>query len=346
MRIGAREVGSGAPCYIIAEIGMAHDGDEAIAHAMIDAAAACGVDAVKFQTHIAAAESTLREPFRKPGLLPDATRYEYWKRTEFTQAQWEALAIHCADAGVEFLSSPFSVEAAELLADLHMRAWKIASGEVDDEPLLAFVEQLRQPVILSTGLSTVDDTARLVRRFRGHSCEVAVLQCTTEYPTSPESIGLNMFRAYRARCGCPVGLSDHSGTVFAGLAAVAACSAELVEVHIVLDEKMPGPDSRASLTPAQLCDLVAGVRFVEAALLSEVSKEELSEEQQALAKTFGRSVVVARDVPAGRMLTRADLAAKKPGGGIDSSRIEALVGRQICVPLAADDLVTDETLLP
>lgn len=339
MKLGNKDIGAGHPCCVVAEVGMGHDGSISIAHAMIDVAARAGADAVKFQTHIAAAESTPLELFRKPGSLPDATRHDYWLRTEFTTEEWSGLAAHTRSAGLEFLSSPFSVEAAHMLASIGMPAWKIASGEIGNEPLLDYVGSTGQPVILSTGLSTIDETESLVRRFQGKGCPSVVLHCTTEYPCRPESINLGIMDVYRRRLGCPIGFSDHSGQTYAGLAAVAAYAADVVEVHVVLCSEMPGPDTRASLTPQQLSDMIEGVRFIEAALQGAQSKDVLTDEQRVLRAMFGRSVVAAHPLSEGSVLGLADLAAKKPAGGLPADKMGELVGRRLKRSLGQDEIV-------
>lgn len=341
MRIGSADIGPGHPCYVVAEVGMGHDGSISIAHALIDVVARSGANAVKFQTHVAAAESTKREPFRKPGSLPDASRYDYWLRTEFTQGEWWDLAAHARAAGLEFLSSPFSVEAAQMLASLGMSAWKIASGEIANEPLLEYVADSGMPVVISTGLSTIGETETLVRRLEAVGCAAAVLQCTTEYPCPPETLNLGIMDEYRSRLGCPVGLSDHSGQIYAGIAAVAAYAADLLEVHVALCADMPGPDTRASLTSAQLRHLVEGVRFVEAALNSANAKDALSDEQRLLRDVFGRSVVAAHPMSGGHVLSLGDLAAKKPAGGLPADRMRELVGRRLRRGLHEDEILLE-----
>ena len=277
---------------------MAHDGSLGLAHAFIDAIAAAGADAVKFQTHIAAAESTPAEPFRVQFSQQDATRCDYWLRTAFTAEQWRSLAEHCAGRGVTFLSSPFSPEAVDLLDTLGMSAWKVGSGEVGDTQLLDRMAATRKPVILSSGMSPLAEIDTAVERVRRAGVEVAVMQCTTAYPCPPERVGLNMIPVLRARYGCPVGLSDHSGTMYAGLAA-ATLGIELFEVHATMNRAMFGPDVPASVTLDELRQLVEGIRFIERMRASPVEKDALAVEMQPLRDIFTRSVVARTDLPAG-----------------------------------------------
>ncbi len=326
---------------MLAEIGQAHDGSLGAAHAYIDAVAEAGADAVKFQTHIAAAESTPGEPWRVEFSRQDATRYEYWRRMELTRAQWRGLHDHAGERGLVLLSTPFSLEAVELLDELPVPAWKVGSGEVGNEPLLARMAATGRPVLLSSGLSTWSELDAAVATVRSHGAPVAVLQCTTAYPCPPERLGLNLLGPMRQRYRCPVGLSDHSGTVFAGLAA-AALGAHLLEVHVTFSRRCFGPDVPASVTPEELSEIVRGVRFVHAALSHPQTKDELPDDLAALRKVFAKSVVAAHALPAGHCLETADLALKKPGTGIAAGRLPELVGRRLRRAVEANTLLSDD----
>ncbi|MDO8753626.1 MAG: N-acetylneuraminate synthase family protein, partial [Anaerolineales bacterium] len=207
-------------CMIVGEVAQSHDGSLGTAHAFIDAIARAGADAVKFQTHIASAESTPQEPWRVKFSKQDASRYDYWKRMGFTPEQWQGLADHAREKGLIFLSSPFSIEAVDLLENIGMPAWKVASGEVSNKQLMNRMLQTGKPILLSSGMSTLDEIDDAVAFIRRKDVEYAVLQCSTAYPCSPEKIGLNLIPQLRERYGCAVGLSDHSGTIYPGLAAV------------------------------------------------------------------------------------------------------------------------------
>jgi N-acetylneuraminate synthase len=336
---------STARCLIIAEVAQAHDGSLGLAHAFVDAVAAAGADAVKFQTHIAAAESTPAEPFRVAFSRQDTTRYDYWKRMEFTEAQWRGLAEHARGRGLLFLSSPFSLEAAELLLRAGVPMWKIASGEVANLPLFERLAATGLPILLSTGLSPLAEIDAAVGRIRARGLPLTVLQCTTAYPCPPEQVGLNLIPFFRERYGCAVGLSDHSGTIYPGLAA-AVLGIEVLEVHVTLSREMFGPDGPASVTTAELRQLVEGVRFVETMRANPVDKDALAAGLAPLRDLFTRSVVARRDLPAGAVLAEADLAAKKPGTGIPAGRLPQVVGRRLRRALAADSLLGPDDLEP
>jgi N-acetylneuraminate synthase len=338
-----RLVGAGQPCLVIAEIAQAHDGSLGTALAYVEAVARAGAGAVKFQTHIADAESTPGEPFRVRFSRQDATRYDYWKRMEFTESQWRELADCARRHGLLFLSTPFSFEAIELLERLEMAAWKVGSGEVTNLPMLERMAATGRPILLSSGMASWEDLDRAVEIIGRHATPLAVLQCTTAYPCPPEKIGLNVLAQLRERFGCPVGLSDHSGTIFASLAA-ASLGANLLEVHTVFSRECFGPDVAASVTTGELAQLVEGVRFIEQALAHPVEKQAAAAEMADLRAMFGKSVVAAVDLPAGHKLRLGDLALKKPGTGIPAARLEEVVGRQLKRPVAANALLAEENL--
>ena len=330
-------------CLIVAEVAQTHDGSLGTAHAYIDAVARTGADAIKFQTHIADAESTPSEPWRVKFSPQDATRYEYWKRMEFTAGQWAGLAAHAAERGLVFLSSAFSPEAVDLLNDLGMVAWKIGAGEITNLPMIARMAATGKPVLLSTGMSSWEDTDRAVACVREYNAPVVVLQCTSMYPCPPSNLGLNVMTEIRSRYGCPTGLSDHSGTIFAGLAA-ATLGASMIEVHVAFSRECFGPDVPASVTTAELAQLVSGVRFIEEAVANPVNKETAAEQLAPLRQMFGKSVVAGRNLSAGHRLTESDLAVRKPGTGIPPYRMAAVVNRVLTQDVPANQPILEQYL--
>lgn len=338
--IADRTIGTGSPCFIIAEVAQAHDGSLGAAHAYIDAVAKTGADAIKFQTHIASAESTAAEPFRVKFSKQDATRYDYWKRMEFTADQWAGLAQHAADQKLIFMSSAFSIQAVELLEKLGMPAWKVGSGEISSLPMLERMAATRKPVLLSNGLadwSTLDRSVELVKR---NGAPLGLFQCTTAYPCPPEKIGLNVMDELRARYDCQVGLSDHSGKIFAGIAA-ATLGANLFEAHIVFSRECFGPDTPASMTTDEFKQLVEGIRFVETALGTAIDKDASATELAELRKIFGKSVVAAKNLPKGHQLASADLEIKKPGSGIPAAELKNVIGRILVRDVDRDQLLAE-----
>ncbi|MGH9256190.1 MAG: N-acetylneuraminate synthase family protein [Vicinamibacterales bacterium] len=330
-------------CFIIGEVGLAHDGSLGCAHAFIDAVARAGADAVKFQTHIATAESTPAEPFRVTFSRQDASRYDYWKRMEFTESQWQGLADHARELNLVFLSSPFSVEAVDLLTRVGMALWKVPSGEVGNVVLLDAMLATGRPILLSSGMSDMRELDAAVHRIRRAGVPLAVLQCTTAYPCPPERVGLNMIPHFRERYQCFVGLSDHSGTIYPGIAA-AAIGVEVVEVHVTMSRGMFGPDVPASITMEELRQLVDGVRFVEQMHAHPVDKDALALDMAPLRKIFTKSLVARTTLPAGTVLSEAHLAMKKPGTGIPAARMSEVVGRRLRRGLDADEQLRLEDL--
>jgi len=330
-------------CLIIGEVALTHDGSLGLAHAFIDAIAAAGADAVKFQTHIAAAESTLSEPFRVAFSRQDATRYAYWKRMEFSEEQWVGLATHARERGLLFLSSAFSVAAVEMLQRIGMPLWKVGSGESFNAELIDRMADTGAPVLLSTGMSTLGDIDAAVARVRTKGVPVGVFQCTTAYPCPPEKIGLNMLDVYRQRYGCWVGLSDHSATIFPGLAA-ATLGVDFIELHVTLSREMFGPDVPASVTTAELRQMVNGVRFIERMHANPVDKDAVAADAVPLRRIFTRSIVAARPLAAGAVIGREDLLLKKPGTGLPPERLNEIVGRTLRRAVEADALLAVEDI--
>lgn len=334
---------TGRGCIIIGEVAQTHDGSLGLAHAFVDAIASAGADAVKFQTHIAAAESTPGEPWRVKFSRQDASRYDYWRRMEFTEDQWRGLKEHAEDRGLLFLSSPFSLEAVALLARLGLEAWKVASGEISNLPLLEAMVTTGKPLLLSSGMSPLEELDAAVAIARRAAVPLAVMQCTSMYPCPPEKVGLGLLATYRERYGCPVGLSDHSGTMFPGLAA-ATLGCDVLEIHVALSRDMFGPDVPSSVTTTELRQLVDGVRFIEAMRAADVDKDAMAAELAPLRKLFTKSVVARTALPAGTVLRAEHLTTKKPGTGLPASRLPDLLGRRLRRDMAADALLAEEDL--
>jgi N-acetylneuraminate synthase len=313
---------------VIGEVGQAHDGSLGTAHAYIDAIADAGADAVKFQTHIADAESSADEPWRVKFSRQDVTRYDYWKRMQFTTEQWLGLKEHADERKLLFLSSPFSLEAVRLLSGLGIKAWKLASGEINNIPLVDAMVASQLPVLASTGMSTLNEIDQVVERLKASSGGFALLQCSSTYPTPPDRIGLNVVSELRDRYQCKVGLSDHSGTIFPSLAAV-TLGASIIEVHVVLSRKSFGPDVSSSVTDQELGDLVKGIRMIETALSSPVDKSKIPPDLVETKRTFGRSIVFERDLQAGHTLLVEDLSLKKPGNGLGAEHLTTIIGRKL-----------------
>jgi len=328
---------------LIAEIGQAHDGSLGMAHTYIDAAAKAGVTIVKFQTHIAAAESSIYEPFRIQFSSQDATRFDYWKRMEFTVDEWRELKQHCEEVGLEFMSSPFSNAAVDLLEIVGVKRYKVGSGEVTNFVLLEKIAQTGKPVILSSGMSSFAELDKTVQFLKSRNVEYSILQCTTAYPTSPEHYGLNVIQELKKRYQVPIGFSDHSSSIEACITAV-TLGAELLEFHIVFDKDSNGPDAKSSLTIAEATQLVKAVRTIELALKNPIDKNNNAQFTD-LKNIFEKSLAVNKDLKKGHLLTFNDLEAKKPKGyGIDAINFEHVIGKVLAKELAQWDFLNEEDL--
>lgn len=329
--------------FIIAEIGQAHEGSLGIAHSYVDALAGSGVDAVKFQTHIAQAESSSYEPFRVAFSYEDATRFDYWRRMEFTKEQWEGLKRHCEDVGLIFMSSPFSLAAVALLEEIGCDIYKVGSGEVSNHLLLDRLSATNKPLIISSGMSDLKEIEASVSRLAQSDSLFGLLQCTTAYPTLPHQWALGLIPQLRKQFNCRVGFSDHSGNIYACLGAV-ALGAQILEFHVCFDQRMFGPDSRASITISQVAMLTEGARQLHESLSCVKSKDDVRD-YVALKTIFGKSLAVNRDVKAGESITMDVLETKKPSGfGIPAMNYEFVIGKTLNRDLKAWDFLTESDL--
>jgi N-acetylneuraminate synthase len=262
---------------------------------------------------------------------------------EFSEEQWSGLKAHAEERGILFISSPFSLKAVELLERVGIAAWKIASGEINSNQIFERVAETGVPILLSTGMSSLDEIDRAVQQVKLHNLPLAVMQCTSAYPCPAEKIGLNMIPLFRERYDCAVGLSDHSGTPYPGLAA-STLGSDVLEIHVTFNRGMFGPDVRASVTTTELSQLVEGIRFIEKMLANPVDKELLAEETAPLRKMFMKSVVARIDLPVGTVLREEHLALKKPGTGFPAARLQELLGIRLKKSLKADQLLHESDL--
>lgn len=343
-RIGEKSIGPNSPCLVVGEVAQAHDGSLGAAHSFIDAIADAGADAVKFQTHIPEAESTPEEKFRVKVFSQDATRWDYWKRTGFSGAQWKELKAHSDERGLIFLSSPFSHEAVELLLGLGIKAWKVGAGEANNLPLIERMIESKLPIFLSTGMSYLSETDGAVGLIKRAGVPLLVYQCTTRYPCAPEHMGFNMIRAYIERYDVPVGFSDHSGRVCTAIAAHAQGASSL-EVHVTFSRKSFGPDVPASLIPEELAELVESLRLLEKAYAHPLDKDKETKELEGVRDLFTKSIVPREDVPAGTVLAPSNVAYRKPGTGIPAAEHRKVLGRKTARDLKANQLIAWEDLV-
>lgn len=312
--------------YIIAEIGNTHEGSVGLAKQFIRAAAECGVDAVKFQTHIFEAESLPNAP--NPPYFKDETRKQYFERTAFNLEQYITLKEFAEkECGVDFFSSPFSIEAVDLLLSAGIKTFKIPSGEVSNIPLLEYLADKADWVILSSGMSSWEELDSAVAVLKG-KCKLTVLQCTSEYPCLPQNAGLNVMLEIKERYQVPVGFSDHTLGVGVPVAAV-VLGATLVEKHFTLSKLMYGSDAKNSTEPHEFKQLVQDIRAVELAISHKINKDEKVNSLKEMKTIFEKSIVSARDLKSGEVITFSDLAYKKPGNGIPAATYQNILGKQL-----------------
>lgn len=320
--------------YIIAEIGNTHEGSLGLAKCMIKAAADCGVDCVKFQTHIFDAESLPSAP--NPPYFKDETRKEYFDRTAFTINEWKELKRYCEeDCGKDFISSPFSLEAVDLLDEVGIPSFKIPSGEVTNIPLLEHVAQKGKQVILSSGMNTWDELDEAVATLKNNGCtDLIILQCTSEYPCPPEKAGLNIMQEMADRYNVPVGFSDHTLGSAVPITAV-AMGACLVEKHFTLSKLAYGSDAKNSTEPNEFKQLVEDIRMAELAMNTKREKN-LDDGLKNMKTIFEKSIVAASDIAAGTTITKEHLAYKKPGDGIPAREYKSFIGKKLKQSVQAD----------
>jgi N,N'-diacetyllegionaminate synthase len=324
---------------IIAEIGSVHDGSIGNALKAVEAAASCGADVVKFQTHIAEAETLVDAPM--PSYFKGEPRMEYFRRTAFSLSQWQRIAKHSIEHGVRFLSSPFSLEAVDLLEEVGVDVYKIPSGEVSNIPLLERIAATGKMVYLSSGMSNWAEIDRAVAVLRGGG-PLTVMQCSSAYPCPPENVGLNVMLEMQRRYSVPVGFSDHTTGHAACISAV-ALGAVVIEKHFTFSRLMYGSDARNSMEPAEFKAFCAHVK--EAAVIRDNPVDKNNQEQYLeMKRIFEKSVVTSCAVAAGQVFQTTDLTFKKPGDGIPAARFRELLGRQTRHALLADHKITWEDL--
>ncbi|MHC4915118.1 MAG: N-acetylneuraminate synthase family protein [Planctomycetota bacterium] len=340
VKIGRRAVGAGRPVYVIAEAGSNHNRSLRVARKLIDAAAAAGADAVKFQTFSAEALYSKKTPkmrYLKEITPASQSVYAVLKGLELPRRWHAPLAAHCRKRGVDFLSTPFDEAAVDQLAAVGVPAYKIASFEINHIPLIRRAARAGKPMILSTGMADLADIRLALEACRGAgNRKVILMHCAIGYPPRFEDINLRAMVTMQREFGLPTGYSDHSRGHVATVAAV-ALGACCVEKHFTLSRRMKGPDHGYALEPGELAEMVAAVRNAGASMGSAVKK--CSAAERELHRLARRSLVAARDIPRGHKVTRADLAVKRPGFGIQPVEIGSLVGSTALRDVAEDDVL-------
>ncbi|MFW6146635.1 MAG: N-acetylneuraminate synthase family protein [Planctomycetota bacterium] len=354
VRIGQRQVGANGETYIIAEAGVNHNGDLSLALAMVEAAAAAGADAVKFQAFDA--ERLVTHAAGVAGYQPGSSQREMLARLQLHPEDFCAIAAQCAASGIDLLITPFGPDALEMVLSLDPRAVKVASTDITNHPFLEAIGATHLPVILSTGASNPDEIAAATDVLAGAGCgELVLLQCVSSYPTPPHEANLLAIRTLAERFGVPVGYSDHTTDLATGQLAVevGAC---VLEKHFTLDPTLAGPDQAFSLRPVELVAYIARARSATRGSLDETTLDAhergalgsgvkqvhpIEQDVRAVARS---SVTAAATIPAGTTITREMLTVKRPGGGIAPGEIDAVVGRVAAVDIDEDTTLTADML--
>ncbi len=342
--VAAREIGPGRRCFVIAEAGVNHNGELELARKLVDAAADVGADAVKFQTFdpetLAAADAP-KAAYQERGSTATNQR-DMLARLVLSEEAHRELQLRARDRGLIFLSSPFAEAQADFLDGLKIPAFKIPSGEVTNHPFLEHVARKKRPILMSTGMCTLDEVAAAVAVLRAAGDPpLALFHCVSSYPAQPRDSNLRAMETLRRAFDVPVGWSDHTPGVDVSVAAV-ALGADLIEKHLTLDRNLPGPDHAASLDIAGFAQLVRGVRAAESALGDGVKRPVSSE--KSIADVARKSLHYRASLPAGRALVAEDLIALRPGTGIAPSRLASLVGRRLARAVNALDRVEERDL--
>lgn len=329
--------------FIIAEAGVNHNGSLKIARKMVDAAAAAGCDAVKFQTfkasNVAVPDAKSAE-YRSGNCRKRLNQVEMLKLLELSRPEFAELFLYCRRKRILFISTPFDLESVDFLDSLDMRIFKISSGEITNKPLIARIAGKRKPIILSTGMSyphEIKEALRWIARVRGNTASVSLLHCVSEYPASPARMNLLAMRKIGEYFSLPFGLSDHTLGVEVAVAAL-ALGARIIEKHFTLSREMDGPDHKASIEPPELRGLVVALRNVEMAMGD--GKKKPTPEEMINRRIGRRSIVAACDIHRGERFSFDTITAKRPADGISAACWDSVIGKTARKDFKKDELIT------
>jgi N,N'-diacetyllegionaminate synthase len=345
VKIGNRLLGEGEPTFIVAEVGVNHNGSVVLAKKLIDAAQDAGADAVKiqaFKTEKIVTKYAEKTSYQKENTGSKKSQYDMLKKLELEDKEIEELCSYAKERNIVFFSSVFDKESVDLLNKLKVPAFKIASGEITNFPLLRYVAEKKTPIILSTGMSTVGEVEEALEVIREKgSVDIILLHCVTSYPAKTEEANLKVIDVWQNSFGLPIGFSDHTLGIAAPIAAV-ALGAVLIEKHFTLDKNMPGPDHRASLEPNEFKEMVDAIRDVEKALGDGVKK--LTEEEERIKKVVRRSIVAKVNISKGKVITEDMLDIKRPGTRLEPRYLNKVIGMKAKKDIKADELMTFDKL--
>lgn len=338
-------IGGNNPCFIIAEAGVNHNGNLNLAKKMIEVAARAGADAIKFQTFHAedvVLETAGKAEYQKKTTDADESQYSMIKKLELTESNFSDLAKFAHKKKIIFFSTPFDIRSVDVLERICVPAYKIPSGEINNHPLLSYIAQKHKPIIMSTGMATLDEihSAVTVLSESGAS-QIALLHCITSYPAKIEDLNLRVIQKLYDEFKVPTGFSDHSLGIIGSIAAV-SMGASIIEKHFTLDKTMEGPDNQASLDPEELCSLITGIRQIELAMGDGIKK--ITKEEMAIRNVARRSIVSLKDIPTGSVIDGTMIALKRPGTGIDPQFLDCVKGKRAKVIIEKNTIISWEML--
>ncbi len=346
VRIGDRLVGPGEPVFIVAEAGVNHNGQVDLGKKLIDLAKVSGADAVKFQTFSTEKVITKyaeKADYQKLATGPVESQFDMIKKLELSHEEFTELFNHAKKKNIFFLSSPFDRDSVDLLDNLRVPVFKVASGEITNFPLLQYIAGKKKPIILSTGMSTIEETRDAIDTIRKSGVrDIVLLHCITGYPARIEDANLRTIVTLRDKFKLPVGFSDHTLSIAVPVAAV-ALGAVLVEKHFTLDRNLPGPDHKASLAPDQLKEMIAAIRDVEKALGT--GRRKLTEDEEKIKNLVRRSVVARVNIARGEVITESMLDTKRPGTGIHPRHMNMIIGKRARRNIRRDEQIALEELV-
>ncbi|MBI2860208.1 MAG: N-acetylneuraminate synthase family protein [Chloroflexi bacterium] len=342
--IGDRPVGEGHPCYFIAEAGVNHNGSIDMAKRLIDVAAGAGADAVKFQKRTIEdilITEVLRQPYNSPNAL-GATYGDHRQKLELSENDFHELSAYARNKGITFLASAWDIRSADFIESLGVPAFKMASADLTNLPLLEHVARKGRPMLVSTGMSTMEEVADAVEFIRRHNDQLVLLHCVSNYPCDAASVNLRVMHTLKDAFGVQVGYSGHEKSGWAVSLGAVSLGAVVLERHFTLDRTLPGPDHAASLEPQGLKGLLEGVRTVEAAMGS--GEKKISEAEAAVRSRLAKSLVSRCEIPKGMVISLDMLAVKGPGNGIKPRFLPLLCGKVARCDIAEDTLIPAEAL--
>ena len=326
--------------FVIAEAGVNHNGSLELAKKLVDAAKDAGADCVKFQTFVSkniVSKNAVKAEYQKQQTQPEESQHDMLKKLELCFDEFVELNEYCKSKDIEFMSTAFDFDSVDFLNSLKMNTWKIPSGDITNLPYLIKIAKLNKPVILSTGMSTMEDIRSAIKALKDNGVsELTVLHCTTEYPTPFEDVNLTAMNTIKEEFDVKVGYSDHTKGIEVPIAAV-ALGAIVIEKHFTLDRNMEGPDHKASLEPNELKAMVDSIRHIELALGNGMKQPAESEKKNiAVAR---KSIIASKDIKVGELFTEENLTVKRPGDGISPMRWFDVIGKPAPRDFQEDELI-------